>query len=367
MNYYYRTVSLAVVSMSALFLGGCTISFEGTDSAQSRTDGGVYKSATGGSTWQQSAAIATVSGQPVFFNTESILSLAIDPQDHEAIYAGTAGGGLLYSYDAGESWSIARSLGRRRVQAVAVNPLDKCSLVVASENKIYNTTDCARTWEQAYFDNDTSIMITSLAPSQSHENVVLAGTSRGEVMRSSDKGASWTVLKRFDRAPQRDNNAVIALVVSHTNPQLVWAGTRRGGVYRSADGGTSWQSFYEEFVELSGTDANRIFDLVLGQSDGRTVIAATNAGLLRSLDGGEHWQVMDLIPPADSISVNVLAIFATNSKRIYYATNTSFGWTEDGGTTWSSKKLPSTRRGIAVEVDPTDPLVVYLGVQEIKK
>jgi hypothetical protein len=351
----------------AFVVSGCTISFEGSNSGQSSTDGGVFKSLTSGSTWTQKAAIATVSGQPVSFNNENILSLAIDPQDNYAIYAGTEKGGLLYSYDGGASWSIARTLGKRVVQAIAVNPIDKCILLAASENRIFNSVDCARTWDEVYFDNNTSVLISDVAFSPSQENVVFAGTSRGEVIGSSDRGLSWKVLKRFSDSRRSADNAVTSLAVSEKNPRSIWAATAGSGVYRSSDGGANWQGFLDAFNAIDSRNARAVSHIALGQRDGKTVVAATAAGLLRSLDGGEHWHVLDLIPPKDKIAINTAAVFAGDSNRIYYATNTSFGWTDDGGKTWSSKKLPSGRRGVTVAVDYDNGDVVYLGVQAIKK
>ena len=170
-------------------------------------------------------------------------------------------------------------------------------------------------------------------------------------------------LKRFDEARRRDDNAVIKVVISEKNAQLIWAATAKSGVYRSDDGGRNWRGFTEEFAEIHTKDADEIFAIALGQSDGKTVVVATGAGLIRSLDNGGHWQSLDLIPPSDKIVINDIAVFAGNPERIYYTTNTSFGWTDDGGKTWSSKKLPSSRRGSALAVDWKNPLVVYLGLQ----
>jgi len=364
---YKKYATMAALFIAAITLTGCTISFEGSDSGQVSTDGGVYKSATSGATWKQTAAIATVSGRPVLFNNESILALAIDPQDSQAIYAGTESGGLLYSYDGGASWNIARDLGKRRVQAIAVNPIDKCIVLVASENRIFNTVDCARNWDEVYFDNNTSIQISDIAFSPSQENVIFAGTSRGEVIGSSDRGLSWKVLKRFSDSRRSADNAITSLAVSEKNPRLIWAATAGSGVYRSTDSGANWQGFVDAFNAIDSRNALKVSDIVLGQADGKTVVAATAVGLLRSLDGGEHWHLLDLIPPKDKIAINAVAVFAGDSSRIYYATNTSFGWTDDGGKTWSSKKLPSSRRGVAVAVDYDSADVVYLGVQAVKK
>jgi hypothetical protein len=56
-----------------------------------------------------------------------------------------------------------------------------------------------------------------------------------------------------------------------------------------------------------------------------------------------------------------------NVEEIYYATNTTFYRTSDGGKNWTTRKLPTSRAGWRLIVDPEDTNVIYMGVREIKK
>src|SRR5439155_6571717 len=54
---------------------------------------------------------------------ESVAALAIDPSTPTTLYAGTKGGGVFKSTNAGGSWTaINRGEGRREGQALAINP-----------------------------------------------------------------------------------------------------------------------------------------------------------------------------------------------------------------------------------------------------
>lgn len=366
MKHIKKPSFIILIILVALLVSGCSITFDTSDS-QSRTDGGVFKSINRGGQWRQLSLIATISGKPQSFVQTNVVAITSDPQDNKAVYAGTEGGGMLYSYDGAASWTLARSLGQRTVNDIVVSPDDKCTIYAASENKIYKSDDCSRSWTEIYFDNDLKVRINSLAINPREAKVVYAGTSRGEVIVSSDYGKSWATVKRFEDSGRSTGNVVIKVIVNSKNTNNLWVATSGSGVYKSDNAGTSWLSFKEEFMEIHTKNALKASDLALAASNGKTVVVATEAGLVRTYDSGAHWHVVDLIPPADKTAINVVAIHSSDADIIYYVTNTSFGWTDDGGKNWTSKKLPSTRTGVALAVDPDNPDVVYLGVKLVEK
>lgn len=361
--------SLAITALTAVAVlaSGCTITFEGIGGGSSRgeTQGGIYKTVDLGGTWLQRSAIAAANGAGPQFNRSGIAAIAFDPQDREALYAGTIGGGLVYSYDGGASWQIARDLGQRTVRTIVVSAADQCTVFAAAENKIFKTTNCSRDWKQMYFDNETDITINTLAIHPQNSAIIYAGNSRGEVLISNDGGVSWAVRQRFSELNRSGNSAILKLIINERNPATIWAATVSSGVHVTRDGGASWRNYVEEFMEIHTRDALQVTDIALAQADGATVIVATKAGLIRTLNDGELWQVMELIPPADETAINAVAMYAGDKSRIYYATDTSFGYTVDGGTTWTSQNLPSPRGVQTMAVDFTDPNVVYLGMRRL--
>ncbi len=362
-----KILSIILLLATAVALSGCSITF-GTSQDSSRVDGGVYKSLSRGKTWKQASLLASPMEKQVSFNVANIVSLAIDPQDKNAVYAGTDTGGLLYSYDATESWSIARNLGKRYIKDIKISPTDKCTIYVASENKVFKSSDCSRTWEDVYYDNEKSTMIRSLAINPGNENIIYAGTSRGDVITSSNAGRSWSALKRFseDRLFRGKREMdIIKIIVSPLNSNHIWIATESSGVFASFDGGRSWESFEEKLKEIHTSKSLMVSDMDLFKKDGKTVIVATKAGLLRSFDKGAHWHAVELVPPSEGTAINAVKIHPSDAGIIYYATNTTFGVTEDGGKEWASKKLPSTRAGVAIAVDPDNPDIVYLGVKSL--
>jgi len=339
-----------------LILSGCTIGFN-TGTETGTIDGGIYRSLNKGTSWEQKTLIQTV-GSRRSFSSVDILSLALDPQDNKAIYASGVENGLFYSYDSGESWQIASSLGRINVTNVAVDPVNKCVIYATAGNKIYKSVDCSRTWSVIYFDNDLTASITALVIDFGNNSNVLMGTSRGEIIKSSDQGASWQTLNKF-------GSPVNKIVISPVNAKVIFVGSLLRGIFRSSDGGLNWVDLKDK---LKSADNDGTFrDLVMIKADKPTVFLATNFDLLKSTDTGETWSKIDLIIEKARIKTNTIAVNPFSTNEIYYATDTTFYRSLDGGENWTSKKLPSSRAGYKLLIDPKNPNVIYLGVRQVKK
>jgi photosystem II stability/assembly factor-like uncharacterized protein len=82
------------------------------------TDKGLYASVDGGATWIPMA---------YSLRQRSVLALLIDPADN-VIYAGIAGGGIVYSADDGATWEqLGEGLGHRSVLCLAIRHNDSQS------------------------------------------------------------------------------------------------------------------------------------------------------------------------------------------------------------------------------------------------
>lgn len=345
----------AVITLS-IFLSGCSIQF-GNGSAKSNTnDGGIYKSINKGNNWQQKTLVPTVSGKPGNFGSFDSYSLAMDPSDRKAIYLGTIGEGLLFSYDGGETWQRSSALGKATVRSIAVDSEYKCTLYAAIENRVEKSIDCGRAWNQVYFDNDTGIKINTIAIDAKDSNNVFIGTSRGEVIRSTNRGESWQTINRF-------SSKVLKLLISPHDSKIIFAATENKSLHISNNSGNSWNSLDEKLKDFK--DSVNFKDLAFSNQPGK-IFLASKYGLLKSADYGKSWTAIDLITPTDKATINSLAVNPKNDDEIYYVTNTTFYRSQDGGKNWTTKKLPSSRAGWNVLVDPVETSVVYLTVRNIK-
>lgn len=345
-------------ALLVIILSGCTIGFNtGAGTGISATDGGIYKSFDKGTGWEQKVLIQTV-GNKRSFSTLDIISSTLDPQDSKAIYAGSLDNGLLYSYDGAESWQIALTLGKVTVTNIAVDPANKCIIYATAANKVYKSVDCSRSWAVVYFDNEPTTAITSLVIDFSNNNNLFIGTSRGEIIKSSDRGGSWQTLNRFA-------SRVDKIVISPANANVIFVGAFAKGIFRSTDSGVSWVDLSSKLVSVDNSKILR--DLAMVKAEKPTVFLATEYGLAKSTDSGDSWSKIELIIEKAKIKINAIAINPFDANEIYYVTDTTFYRSLDGGKNWTSTKLPSGRRGYKLLIDPKNPNIIYLAVKQIEK
>ncbi|PKM87849.1 hypothetical protein CVU83_02450, partial [Candidatus Falkowbacteria bacterium HGW-Falkowbacteria-2] len=79
------------------------------------------------------------------------------------------------------------------------------------------------------------------------------------------------------------------------------------------------------------------------------------------------WENIKLITPEKDAIINAVAVNPKNSQELFYVTNTTFFRSLDGGVTWTSKKLPTTRAGSDLLVDFNNPNIMYMGTLKIDK
>jgi hypothetical protein len=194
--------------------------------------------------------------------------------------------------------------------------------------------------------------------------VYVAGVAGGiwKTTNCCTTATTWTALDDF-----LANLAVVTLIADPTNPDILYAGTGEGfsnadavrgaGVFKSTDGGTTW-------TQLASTNNSSWYyvNRLAISPDGATLLAATGAGVYRSVDGGVTWSqrlgfsagFKDVrFDPTDSTK----AITSARAQYTYYSTNGGLNWTVATG-------LPATTARVELAYAPSNPLVVYAGVNQ---
>ena len=324
----------------------------------SQFDGGIFKSADKGNTWQQRVLIPTTSGQPQRFSGANVIWMSIDPNDSNAIYYGSIGNGLIYTLDGGGSWNQVSSLGNASIRTVEVSPDDKCTVYISINNVVKKTTDCMRSWQDVYFDSDFSSAITSLAIDHYDSNIVYIGSSRGDLIKTIDGGTNWQTISRL-------KSRINKIAIHPEDSREIYVITEKKGFFKTVDAGETWDDFSQV---LKDNKLNLLTkDVVFVKEEPNTVFVATAQGILQSFDRGQTWERMKIIPPDSKALINTLAVNPNNSKEFYYATYTAFFRTLDGGETWASIKLPTTRAAWRMLIDPNKPNILYMGVRSFQQ
>lgn len=357
-----RKQALFLIALVIVLGGFSCVRITGTGGGGN--DGGVFKSTDASRTWAQKVSIPEINGQVVRFPVANILKIVVDPSDHNTLYLATEANGLLYTIDGGERWQRVRQFLTGQVNDVAVDYGNKCTIYVATANKIFKSTDCTRTWSEVYFDTRTDVQINDVETDWYNKNVVYAGTNRGDLLKSTDYGSSWSVVKRVTQSIRQ-------IVVDAHDSRIVYIGTSTAGVFRTIDGGRTWSNDSPETdinVELRKFNGALEFRrMTQDRSNRDTFVVASRFGLLRTRDGGRTWEEIKLITPAGGANITSLDIDPKDGNIMYYGTNTTFYKSVNGGANWVPSKLPTTRESSFILVDPVDTNVLYLGTRFIKR
>lgn len=360
----FRKASLPVVLALVVFMVSGCIKVQTGGGGATADLGGIFMSDNKGARWRNISSIPTVTGAAKSFATVDIESVALDPGDPNAMYAGSVDNSLFFTYDAGETWQMAKGLGQVTIDAVAVDPQDKCTIYVSVANKVLKSVDCTRTWKPVYQDNSTASKIYAIAIDH-HDSknvfVGVSGASRGDLIKSSDAGGSWRVVENFKDSVKR-------IIINPTDSRIVYLIASKKGAFKSEDNGEKWAEMkklsaaVKEF-KLTGT----INEMIISNADGKTIFLATSYGMVRSKDGGETWERIEVLTPEKQAVINDIAVNQLDMKDIYYVTNTTFYHSVDGGVNWTTLQVPSVRRAWKIMIHPKNPNMIYLAFKSLPK
>lgn len=321
-------------------------------------DGGIWKSADGGKTWAQSSVIPTAKGVSSATGT-NILTLASDPSDPDAYYAGLEADGMLFTLDGGATWQQSRDDRVRQgaVTAIAVDPNNICRVYVARVERIFRTDDCNRNYEhEVYVEGKPGVYVTAIVADWFDEAAVYASLSDGSIIKTKDRGAHWSNIFR-------GRQAITDLLMSPSDSRVLVAAMAGSGLARTEDGGATWMPIIDQLKPYA--NAGRIVALAQDKK-GAVMVAATAYGLLRSDDQGQGWKPLKLLTAPGEVMPSAVAVDPADGKHILYAVGSAVYETRDGGNNWSVQKLPTARRITAILFDSADSSRVFLGVRKIE-
>jgi photosystem II stability/assembly factor-like uncharacterized protein len=316
------------------------------------TNGGVFKSVDGATTWTSASTGLT---------NRQVRALAIgDAGPPVVIYAGT-GGGVFKSVDGGATWvPVNNGLVLLLITALAVAPSDPNTVYAATQGQgVFVTTNAGASWSPTGAMADPGVFALAVNPVDPLTVYAgIQGGAPGGVYKTTNGGGTWNPFNTgIPAGPGRDIRALT--IGDGTSADILYAATF-GGVFGTTDGAVNW-------VPESGltpTDIRAIFLEKPGTLP-RTIIAGTDQGIFVGTDplgSGATWVQSNGTAPNDLTNLSIGAI-AVNP--IIYAGTLGNGvfLTTDSGATWAEMN-DGLRAGqvLAVATDPTDSTIVYAGL-----
>lgn len=342
---------------------------------------GVHQSVDGGRTWVARNEGITARTGPAGDGVP-IFSLTIDHHDPRTLWVGTLGmRGVFKSTDSGLSWTekdngIATQASME-FRSFTVDPRD-AKVVYCGGNYladptslkqrgfIYRTADGGATWNLLH---EPGALVRWIIVDPTDSRIIYASTGifdrfaiRAEgILKTVDGGKTWTNVN-----DGLTNLVVGALAMHPTNPQVLIAGTGKagafadapgeinGGVFKSTDGGQHWRQV--DPIRASGSHEIRFSAVAFAPSDPDLVFADAGHLFLRSTDGGERWEVINIGSTGDNRGQPIaLAVHPSDPDKLYM--NSYDGGvflSSDGGHTWSDSSSGYTGlRAWDIAVDST--------------
>ena len=240
--------------------------------------GGIFKTEDGGQSWL-----------PIFDEQAylAVGDVALDPQDPQRVWAGTGdpniggysfiGNGIYFSPDGGQTWQHKGLEQTGVVTHVRIHPQDSLTIYAATmgnffikdQNRgLYKTTDGGQTWQQALFVDDDAGIIDLVVDPQ-HPDTLFA--------------ASFNRFRTFDQSIATGSDAKI---------------------WRSYDGGQSWQELNPGFPSNNNS---RIGLEMSQQTPGKLLAVLVDSGyefggLFQTTDYGDSWLPLNDLGLSDALS-----------------------------------------------------------------
>ena len=301
------------------------------------------------------------------------------------VYVGLAGetapgrpmkSGLYRLASGGDRWEvITRGLPEApAIRAILPHPEDPAIVFVGTQAGVYRSGDHGERWARVDIA-DHGLPVWSLAFDPRDSNVMYAGYENCEIYRSDDGGAHWRQLPVTVRFPEvtvapgaNPAKRVLRLAANPDDPRELYGAIEVGGVIRSLDGGEHWENLsHGQYVNDDTVDMHGV--LVARWRPG-SVFAIGRAGLFCSADRGEHWASARLEPmnaKGQTYCRDILEV-PGDPKTIWVAAGANFQSdlgalfrSKDGGATWARVDLDVKPRStmFALAFDPRQPKRMY--------
>lgn len=155
----------------------------------------LYKSTDGGKSW----TFPDAKGLPVKEKDtpySPIISLAVDPSDVNALWAGT-NKGLYKSNDGGANWKRVNAVSDVPVLAVYITPDNRKEMNLSLFNEgILKSADEGKSWVKAGEGINMNDVIGYIAANPKDRKIIYAATYKTTIYRSTDGGKRWIVWRR---------------------------------------------------------------------------------------------------------------------------------------------------------------------------
>jgi photosystem II stability/assembly factor-like uncharacterized protein len=312
------------------------------------TTTGLWKSTDDGASWRRITPASW-----------SILSMVIDPENSDRLILGTERLGVQVSGDGGKTYRAANhGFSHRRIVDAAVDPQHPeraLVLLTSSFAPLLETKDAGRTW------TPLATGLKSGPPKRifASPDGWFAAPGAGGLLRFDGSKNSWVSVDQIipsRSAPTQNRNAAGVKTIASK------AGSNNSAAVNAAALAASSSANSAKTIVPLHTTVN---DMAFGVS---AWYAATEDGLMVSVDRGRTWRIVDLTPDGRKPAASTPAFNTASMRAVRTGNGNAYVWalssrelevSGDNGKTWISRALPFGPRG-SLHLYPSDESTVVV-------
>lgn len=253
---------------------------------------GVFRTENGGENWVQTPLSAG-----------EFYSIVVDPSNDNIVYA--AGfldnrGKIFESRDRGGSWQeiYSETHEESKVMTLAINK-DRPNEIYAgnTEGALFKSTDRGGSWIVEKWMDEKAVKQVMFGLKDTNKIYVVTDTG---LFKSSNGGKDWTDLtKNFERFKEADK--IYGIVGDPYYDDGLFSASAYG-LLKSTDGGKSWKE-----IQLLVRPGTSVLALAVNPKDSRQIYLGLGSTLYKSTDGGRNWTTRH-------ITENIIRTLAVDPK-----------------------------------------------------
>lgn len=321
---------------------------------------GLVKTLNGGADWQfinkfKDAKNGSLTGL-------NISSLQLDTSHKERIFAGSYNAGLFLSEDSGATW--VQILSKISVYDFVLDPQDSNHIYVGGifgdHGKVLVTKDGGKSWEEIFNEASSQNAVRSLAINPSNSNELIIGLTAGALIKSTDAGATWKLLKNYQ---DRINKI-------RWQQSAIYVLFRSKGLFKSTDAGENFydnnfglknsQNFFQ--ATINNSNDNVFYQFAASYTNPSLLYVTSGNGLYKSVDGGNVWAKLPVPVVDKSVALRSIAIAPSVDSTLYVSAGATVYKSLDGGTQWKTQGVTTVGFINVLLIDPLLPEIAYAGI-----
>ncbi|NTU66602.1 MAG: hypothetical protein HGB08_01635 [Candidatus Moranbacteria bacterium] len=238
--------------------------------------GGIVKTADGGDNLEFTG-----------FKLDKTYALAISPANPKTMYASALfekRGKMVKTVDGGEKWDEVYTFPTDGALILSI-ALDRNNpntvFASTSDNQVIKSVDGGASWKKAYKAKGP---VVKVAIDSLNSDLVYFLTQGGEAFRSQDGGGSFEGMSQAMTAAKLMSSGYGVVETDPTRTGTVYLGGKQG-IIKSSDGGKTWINM----PTLNDPSTAEVRALAINPSNSNEIVYGAGQATYKSIDGGNSW------------------------------------------------------------------------------